>query len=66
MKGGDNMNVSDLLASLPPAYRVERVYVDGDSKETTNFVTVNNGLAYFIEGNDIKVFNVDSIDGLKF
>lgn len=55
---------SDLLATLPPAYPVDNVVVDGVLQSTSNFVSVQNGLAYFTDGAQIKVFNVSSIDGL--
>lgn len=56
--------INDLLASLPPAYPVDNVVVDGESHGTSNFVSLQNGLAYFTNGSEIKVFNVSSIDGL--
>ncbi|TKC15328.1 hypothetical protein [Robertmurraya kyonggiensis] len=55
---------SDILASLPPGYPVDRVCVDGTFQDTTNFVIVNNGLAYFNSPQGLLVFNVSSIDGL--
>lgn len=61
-----NEQICDLLATLPPNYPVNSVVVDGVSQETTNFIVLDNRLAYFRNGADTKTFSCTSIEGLDF
>lgn len=46
-----NENIRELLASLPPNYRVNEIVVEGFSESVFRFITLDDatGLAYFRE-----------------
>lgn len=64
-----NKNICDLLASLPPNYRVNEIVVAGYKETVSRFITLDKAtnLAYFIAaGGGLIVANCNAISLVHF
>ena len=64
-----NKNICDLLASLPPNYRVNEIVIDGFNKDVFLFIALDEAtnLAYFREaGGGLVVTNCNAISLVNF
>lgn len=64
-----NKNIRDLLASLPPNYRVNKIVGDGFNEEVFRFITLDEttNLAYFIKAaGELVIANSNAISLIDF
>ncbi len=58
--------IKEVVEKLAPNTLVDAIYLNGLRVETTNFIALTHGVAYFKDNAILRVVNVKEINGLDF